>query len=152
MKTRTMATTKTAGTTAAEMAETKAQPEFRPHPQFQIKRPRSRQGRKERQTEYLSYSALAAGETEGVDYTKLFAEKPSPVLIAVLHGGTIEPGTSEIGASIAGDDLSLYCFEGLIPNRPHTDLHIESHLFDEPDGLRLAAAADVVVTVHGRKD
>jgi phage replication-related protein YjqB (UPF0714/DUF867 family) len=101
---------------------------------------------------YLSYSDLAAGETEGVDYTKLLTEKLSPVVIAVPHGGTIEPGTSEIGASIAGDDLSLYCFEGLIPNRPHTDLHIGSHLFDEPDGLRLVAAAEIVVTIHGRND
>jgi phage replication-related protein YjqB (UPF0714/DUF867 family)/ppGpp synthetase/RelA/SpoT-type nucleotidyltranferase len=101
---------------------------------------------------YRSYPALAAGETEGVDYRKLITEKPSPVLIAVPHGGTIEPGTSEIATSIAGNDFSLYCFEGLIPNRPHTDLHIESHLFDEPNALRLAAAANVVVTVHGRKD
>jgi phage replication-related protein YjqB (UPF0714/DUF867 family)/ppGpp synthetase/RelA/SpoT-type nucleotidyltranferase len=101
---------------------------------------------------YKSYSALAAGETEGVDYRKFFTEKPSPVLIAAPHGGTIEPGTSEIAVAIAGNDLSLYCFEGLKPDRPHSDLHIESHLFDEPEGLRLAAAADVVVTVHGRKD
>ncbi len=101
---------------------------------------------------YKSYSALAAAETEGVDYRKFFTERPSPVLIAAPHGGTIEPGTSELAVAIAGNDLSLYCFEGLKPNRPHSDLHIESHLFDEPEGLRLAAAADVVVTMHGRKD
>ncbi|TIQ03828.1 poly-gamma-glutamate hydrolase family protein [Mesorhizobium sp.] len=104
------------------------------------------------QDKYRSYSALAAGEAEGVDYRRRFTERPSSALIAAPHGGTIEPGTSEIAAAIATGDLSLYCFEGLIPNRPHTDLHIESHLFDEPEGLRLAAIADFVVTVHGRRD
>ncbi|RWH58164.1 MAG: hypothetical protein EOQ83_26400 [Mesorhizobium sp.] len=104
------------------------------------------------QDKYRSYSALAAGEVEGVDYQRHFTERPSLVLIAALHGGTIEPGTSEIAAAVAASDLSLYCFDGLIPNRPHTDLHIKSHLFDEPECLRLAAIADLVVTVHGRRD
>lgn len=101
---------------------------------------------------YASYEALAAGEREGVDYSKTSNDRPSAILVAAPHGGTIELGTSEIAISIAGDDFSLYRFEGLIPNRPHTDLHIESHLFDEPHGLRMAGAADVVVGVHGRKD
>lgn len=104
------------------------------------------------QDKYRSYSALAAGEVEGVDYRRRFTETPSSVLIAALHGGTIEPGTSEIAAAVAAGDLSLYCFEGLTPNRPHTDLHIKSHLFDEPECLRLAAVADLVVTMHGRRD
>jgi len=101
---------------------------------------------------YRSYGALAAGEREGIDYRTFFIERPSLVLICAPHGGTIEPGTSEIATSTAGDEYSLYRFEGLILGRPHTDLHIKSHLFNEPEALRLAAAADVVVTVHGRKD
>ncbi|MET3524142.1 poly-gamma-glutamate hydrolase family protein [Mesorhizobium abyssinicae] len=104
------------------------------------------------QDKYRSYAALAAGEVEGVDYRRSFTEKPSSFLIAAPHGGTIEPGTSEIAAAVAAGDLSLYCFEGLISNRPHTDLHIKSHLFDEPECLRLAAVADLVVTMHGRRD
>lgn len=68
------------------------------------------------------------------------------------HGGTIEPGTSAIAREIACDDHALYCFEGVIPSRPHSDLHITSTDFDEPLGCALVADASVVVAIHGRLD
>jgi phage replication-related protein YjqB (UPF0714/DUF867 family) len=53
------------------------------------------------------------------------------VAIIAPHGGKIEPGTSEIAAAIAGDDYSLYRFQGL-RDRPREELHITSAKFDEP--------------------
>lgn len=39
----------------------------------------------------------------------------APVAIIAPHGGSIEPGTSEIAATIAGDSQSFYAFEALRP-------------------------------------
>jgi phage replication-related protein YjqB (UPF0714/DUF867 family) len=101
---------------------------------------------------YSSFDALAQIELEGVDFQIRLTCRPSPVVVIAPHGGAIEPGTSEIAVSIAADSFSVYCFEGLKPGRPHQDLHITSTRFDEPNGLGLVEARDVVLAVHGRKD
>jgi phage replication-related protein YjqB (UPF0714/DUF867 family) len=45
----------------------------------------------------------------------------------------------------------LYCFEST-RSRPHHELHIKSHKFDEPQGRDLVAKSSVVIAMHGRKD
>ena len=74
----------------------------------------------------------------------------SGVLVIAPHGGEIEVGTSELAASIAGDEHNLYCFEGL---RVHgfRELHVTSHRFDEPRALALAGKAAILVGIHGCK-
>lgn len=67
------------------------------------------------------------------------------------HGGKIEPATAEVAEAIAGMDYSFYSFEGLKVDGIGS-LHIESHLFDEPRGLRAVEEADRVITVHGQVD
>jgi phage replication-related protein YjqB (UPF0714/DUF867 family) len=100
---------------------------------------------------YSSFADIAANEQLGVGYRiQAFAFSPG-ALIAAPHGGRIEPGTSEIATAIAGEDLSLYLFEGLQSGR-HGELHITSDRFDEPIFCELVTTADVVLAVHGRKD
>ncbi|MGA2042831.1 MAG: poly-gamma-glutamate hydrolase family protein [Roseiarcus sp.] len=101
---------------------------------------------------YASFEALAAGERGGREYRIRAIRTQAPVAIVAPHGGEIEPGTSEIAEAIADGQLSLYCFEGLVPGRPHGDLHIRSEKFDEPIGIALVEASETVVGVHGRKD
>jgi phage replication-related protein YjqB (UPF0714/DUF867 family) len=72
----------------------------------------------------------------------------SNTLILAPHGGDIEAGTSELAASVAGDDHNLYCFEGL-GTRCFRDLHVTSHRFDDPVALGLAARAEILVAIHG---
>jgi phage replication-related protein YjqB (UPF0714/DUF867 family) len=45
-------------------------------------------------------------------YGALAAEAVSEIVIAAVHGGGIEPLTSEVAAAIAGDEHSLYDFQG----------------------------------------
>ena len=99
---------------------------------------------------YSSFADLAAHEEEGVSFRRRSVARASPVAVIAPHGGYIEPRTSQIAAAIAADDLSLYCFEGLIPGRGHGALHITSALFDEPNGCELVAKAETAVAVHGR--
>ena len=107
-------------------------------------------GRPRASDTYSSFADLAAHEVEGVSFRRQSVQRASPVAVIAPHGGYIEPGTSQIAAAIAADDLSLYCFEGLIPRRGHGALHITSGLFDEPSGCKIVAEAETAVAVHGR--
>jgi phage replication-related protein YjqB (UPF0714/DUF867 family) len=55
-----------------------------------------------------------------------------------------------IAKAIAGADYSFYSFEGL--KEDSRRLHIESHLFDEPQALKALEKAEIVVSVHGQID
>jgi phage replication-related protein YjqB (UPF0714/DUF867 family) len=101
---------------------------------------------------YDRFAALAAAEALNVHYRICLVDRATPVVVLAPHGGSIEPGSSQIAAAIAGEDYSLYCFEGLCPGRPHGDLHITSDRFDEPQALRLVTAAETAIAVHGRLD
>jgi phage replication-related protein YjqB (UPF0714/DUF867 family) len=101
---------------------------------------------------YARFSELAAHEIEGVDFAVANEERDSLVAVIAPHGGHIEPHTTEIARAIAGTEYSFYAFDGLRAGRPHRDLHITSHKFDEPRCLGLIAFCDIVVAVHGRRD
>lgn len=101
---------------------------------------------------YSSFAELAAGEKAGVDYEIQVENRGTPVAIIAPHGGCIEPGTSEIAASIAGDVHSFYAFEALQPAVKRGSLHITSARFDEPLALSLVGAARSVIAIHGRAD
>jgi phage replication-related protein YjqB (UPF0714/DUF867 family) len=101
-----------------------------------------------RRDKYASFQQLAAGERCGVDLSISAVPRDSPVAVIAPHGGLIEPGTSELARAVAGEDYSLYCFEGL-RRRPHRDLHITSARFDEPRGLKIIQRCDLVVALHG---
>jgi phage replication-related protein YjqB (UPF0714/DUF867 family) len=99
---------------------------------------------------YDSFSALAR-EAPRESWRRVCREVlASPTLILAPHGGDIEAGTSELAASVAGDDHNLYCFEG-VDTHCFRDLHVTSHRFDDPVALGLAARAAIVVAIHGCK-
>ncbi len=102
--------------------------------------------------QYHSFAGLAAREIEGVHYRIRVIARESPIAVIAPHGGFIEPGTSEVAAAIADETHSLYCFEGLTMRARGDGLHITSTRFDEPQALRLATQAEIVIGVHGRKN
>ena len=99
---------------------------------------------------YDSFAALSRQEREGVDFRIVAYARPGGVAIIAPHGGHIEPQTSRLAHLIAGDVFSFYAFEGLAPGS-FPRLHITSARFDEPRCLRLVAASDRVVALHGCK-
>ena len=98
---------------------------------------------------YRSFGELSEREIEGQDYRIRTYPRDNRVLVMAPHGGKIEPGTTEIAEAIAGDDFSLYDFEGIKPDGNGV-LHIESHLYDEPRALEAVRGAKIVLTVHGQ--
>ena len=101
---------------------------------------------------YENFAALAAQEQEGSHYRIHAIQRNSPVLILAPHGGFIEPGTHLVAGYLAGDRHSCYAFETLEPRARGQGMHITSRRFDEPRALALVARADIVITIHGRKD
>jgi len=100
------------------------------------------------QDKYHNFADLISQEQESRDFERIAIERRSRLAVVVPHGGSIEPGTSEIGRAIAADDFSLYCFEGLKTQQPE-DLHITSHHFDDPLCLKIVRSAWMVVAIHG---
>jgi phage replication-related protein YjqB (UPF0714/DUF867 family) len=101
-----------------------------------------------RRDAYASFEQLRRHERANVDYRIRLHRTASAVSIIAPHGGRIEFATCEIARSIAGDDYSYYCFEGLEP-AGNTKLHITSTHFDEPEGVALVQASDYVLAIHG---
>jgi phage replication-related protein YjqB (UPF0714/DUF867 family) len=97
---------------------------------------------------YANYEDLQQHEREGEDYVLIFREDNSRIAIFAPHGGGIEPGTVEIADGVAGAEHNFYAFKG-IKKKGNAVLHITSNRFDEPEGVRIAKNADVVVAIHG---
>ncbi len=87
---------------------------------------------------------------EGQDFCVRAVARNHPVLVLAIHGGYIEPFTSQLAEAIAGDEFSLYDFRGLREAIRH-ELHIVSARFSDPQLTRLIAAGSVAVSVHGKK-
>jgi phage replication-related protein YjqB (UPF0714/DUF867 family) len=98
---------------------------------------------------YGNYAELAAREREGTDYRIELVDRSSPTTVLAIHGGRIEPGTTELATRIAElRSWNLYSFLGLLPGQSGR-LHITSHLFDEPRAVTLAERSEECVSVHG---
>lgn len=93
---------------------------------------------------------LFASERRDVDFRVRCFDRKSAIVLMAPHGGHIEPETSSIAETIAGDQYSFYAFEGL--RARSGELHITSEHFDEPDALALLSGARTAITIHGRQD
>ncbi|GGJ82101.1 hypothetical protein GCM10011583_12070 [Streptomyces camponoticapitis] len=98
---------------------------------------------------YPDYAALAAAETEGVDYSRTAVIPTGTTWASVaIHGGGIEAGSGEIAKEVAGTRMRFYEFAGL-KTSGNVDLHITSTNFDEPTALGLIAASRRCLSFHG---
>lgn len=100
---------------------------------------------------YPSFASLQKKETCGVDYEVRVRSAHSGIAVMAIHGGGIEPGTTEVADAIAGDNHTFYSVVGLKPSG-NAALHISSHQFDEPIGCGIADNSRIVVSIHGCKD
>lgn len=100
--------------------------------------------------DFRSFADLAAVYTRGRDYRIVAASRrESSTVIVAPHGGGIEAFTGDIARSIAGQEYSLYVFEGLLKAGNFAALHLSSERFDEPECLAILRDCDRVITVHG---
>ncbi|MGC8491647.1 MAG: poly-gamma-glutamate hydrolase family protein [Syntrophobacteraceae bacterium] len=97
---------------------------------------------------YASFKELTDHEVEGIDYRIRSRAGSTGVVLLCIHGGGIEPGTSEIAEGIAGGDHTFYALEGMKTSRNKT-LHITSTAFDEPRGIEIVSNSQMVLSIHG---
>jgi phage replication-related protein YjqB (UPF0714/DUF867 family) len=102
-------------------------------------------------TKYQSFKELAIAEVQDIDYRIRYREGKSNIAIMAIHGGGIEPGTTEIADATAGYRHSFYTFSGL-KKSGNFILHITSRWFDEPQGLAIARRAETILSLHGCGD
>ena len=96
---------------------------------------------------YRSFEELVRCEA-AADYRVLVRDRQSHVTIVAPHGGRIEPGTSQLAETVAGESWNLFAFEGLKP-RGNSVLHVTSTRFSHPELELLLARSTVGVSVHG---
>ena len=103
------------------------------------------------QDKYKNFEELARNEMEGVDFDIELIDRNSPLAVIAIHGGNIEPGTTDIARALAGDDFSFYSFIGK-KSENNSDLHITSSNFDETRCLALVPRSEKVISIHGKRD
>ncbi len=100
---------------------------------------------------YSSFENLSAHEARGADYEVRWRLGSSGIAIFSIHGGEIEPGTSEIADAIAGDDHTFYTLRGT-KTALNRELHITSTIFDEPVALEIVCQSEIIISIHGCSD
>ena len=97
-----------------------------------------------------SFKELSLLKKEGQDFEIKLRTGTTQSLVMASHGGTIEPGTSELAEATAGEKHSYYSFTGLVDD--YLSLHLTSTEFDEPRLLVLIQQAQNCLGLHGLKD
>lgn len=96
---------------------------------------------------YNNFSDMVLNESNHLDY--LIQNRGSDVSIISIHGGEIEPGTTELTLSIAKDDFNYYSLIGDKEDTKDVDMHITSTRFDDKRCLEIVENSDVCVSLHG---
>lgn len=87
---------------------------------------------------------------EGQDFFIRAVYRQSDVLVIALHGGKIEPRTSQIAVGIAGDLFNLYDFQGIRESN-NWQLHVPSTDFSDIRLDMLIAKSSIGISIHGEK-
>jgi len=97
---------------------------------------------------YLNFQHMKQCERGGVDYRLRWRIGSTGIAILCIHGGDIEPGTSQIADETAGADHAFYALEGL-KKSGNTTLHITSTVYDEPIALDIICQSEIIISIHG---
>ena len=98
--------------------------------------------------QYSSFAQLSQQEQANQDYQIRVRPGTSGIAVLAIHGGNLQPGTTEIAAAIAGEKHAFYSF---VSRKPEIDqsLYLSSTQFDEPAALEMVRNARTVLSIHG---
>ncbi len=95
--------------------------------------------------------ALKSRLKEKRDYRIRSRDRGAFATIVSPHGGFIEEGTSALARACAGPDFNFFDFQGLRDTDTH-ELHVTSTHFRDPELMKMLAASEVAVSIHGMGD
>lgn len=98
---------------------------------------------------YRDFAQLRQATREGVDFRRELRLTHSGVAHIAVHGGGIEPGTSEAADAVAAaNGQDYYAFVGLRDN-DNGSMHLTSTHFDDPTCVELQRVSRRTVSYHG---
>lgn len=98
---------------------------------------------------YRSLADLKTAEPASA-WSQTVSERNSWLLVVAPHGGTIEKYTERFARQVAGNEHSLFIFEG--KRSRGRELRISSHLFRDPELSKLQKVSKVTLSIHGKAD
>lgn len=100
-------------------------------------------------SKYKNFEQLSSVEIKEEDYTIHAEGSDSNVAVIAIHGGGIEPGTTELIKNLAEENsYSYYSFNG-IKKKDNQNMHITSTDYDEPQALNIVANSSITLSFHG---
>ncbi|HEX3027446.1 MAG TPA: poly-gamma-glutamate hydrolase family protein, partial [Clostridia bacterium] len=99
--------------------------------------------------EQVRISLLKIIKSSVSDFTIESNDAGSDVLIMAIHGGKIEPGTTELARNLSRKyNYNYYSFVGKKSNH-NASLHITSTDFREPKAIEMSARSSATISIHG---
>ncbi|MBO1205967.1 MULTISPECIES: poly-gamma-glutamate hydrolase family protein [Staphylococcus] len=120
------------------------------HDQSQHQDQSHNQDQSQNQDKYQNFSQLKSDTEKNSDWQRNIKKTNNKdILITAIHGGGIEPGTSELAKIISKKgDFNLYSFEGLLKSN-NKQLHITSTRFDDSKLKEMSNKSKESISIHG---
>lgn len=98
---------------------------------------------------YNSMQKLETETAENEDWEIVTENRNSEVTVLAIHGGGIEPGTTELANVIANEGhFNYFAFNGL-RKKGNNELHVTSIKYDNEIAMNLVNESYRAITVHG---
>ncbi|GGG86057.1 hypothetical protein E2558_03200 [Staphylococcus pragensis] len=98
---------------------------------------------------FKSMTELVKQTKENEDWEIVSNDLRSNVTILAIHGGGIEPATTELACVIAEQgQYNYFAFNG-IRSKGNNELHVTSINYDNETAMNLVNDSDIAVTIHG---
>lgn len=98
---------------------------------------------------YHSMKELQNETIENEDWEIITEDRDSNVTILAIHGGGIEPATTELAHVIANDgQFNYFAFNGM-RTKENNELHVTSINYDNDIAMDLVKTSESAITIHG---
>lgn len=98
---------------------------------------------------YHSMKELQNETIENEDWEIITEDRDSNVTILAIHGGGIEPATTELARVIANDrQFNYFAFNGM-RTKGNNELHVTSINYDNDIAMDLVKTSESAITIHG---
>ena len=98
---------------------------------------------------FKSMQELEKETIENEDWKIITRNRNSSVSILAIHGGGIEPATTELASIIADEGgYNYFIFEGL-RSKGNKELHVTSTRYDNKDAMNLVTESNQAIAIHG---
>ncbi|MBC8491292.1 MAG: poly-gamma-glutamate hydrolase family protein [Candidatus Marinimicrobia bacterium] len=97
---------------------------------------------------YETFYELTQNEHYNIDYSIVYRLANSDIAIIAIHGGKIEPFTTNIADLLANNKYDFYSFLGHKKNN-NRNLHITSTNFNEPICMNILSKVNSTISIHG---